>query len=306
MNSELTLQLPSPIEPVSLPLYREKEVSVCIKREDLIHPHISGNKWRKLKFNIDKAIREKKGILTFGGAFSNHIYATAHTANAFRLPCIGIIRGTYVDRDNHTLASARSVGMKIELVTHDIYRQKNQVSYLKALQKKYPDYLLIPEGGNNDLAMEGIKELGDEITTGNFEADYITVSAGTASTAKGLLRSIPHASKLIVFSSLKGEFLKDEIVAEENTNWELNTDFHFGGYAKVNENLVTFINTYKEETGILLDPIYNAKMVYGLHSLLGQNRINPGSRIMIIHTGGLQGIHGHNARYKEKSSMQIK
>ena len=202
MNSKLTLQLPSPTESVSLPLYREKEVSVCIKREDLIHPHISGNKWRKLKFNIEKAIREKKGILTFGGAFSNHTYATAYAAQAFKIPSIGIIRGTHVDTDNYTLASVRSAGMQIELVTHDVYRQKNQVSYLDALQKKYPDYLLIPEGGNNDLALEGIKELGDEITTGNFEADYITVSAGTASTAKGLLRSIPHASKLIVFSSL--------------------------------------------------------------------------------------------------------
>ncbi len=305
MSSKIIFNIPTPIQALVHPLYTDKDVEVYMKREDLIHPEISGNKWRKLKYNIKRAQEEKKGILTFGGAFSNHIYATAQAAKYFELPSIGIIRGSYVDTNNPTLHAATEAGMELQLVSHDVYKLKEEPNHLSRLQEDYPNYLIIPEGGNNDLALLGVAELGKEIVESALVPDLITVSAGTATTAKGLLASIPSASRLCVFSSLKGEFLRERLETEENTNWELNTSAHFGGYARVNAELIQFINQYYKQTNIQLDPIYTGKMVYGLHTILEQNKISKGSKILIIHTGGLQGIQGHNLRYKDKENLII-
>ncbi len=305
MEAALSLNIPSPFQTVKHPLYTEKNVQVMIKRDDLIHPEISGNKWRKLKYNIIKAKEEKKGLITFGGAFSNHIYATAFAAKHFCIDSIGIIRGDYVDINNPTLSAATQAGMELQLVPLAVYKQKEEESYLKTLRDKYPDFHIIPEGGNNEWALRGIRELGDEISEEQLSPDLIAVSAGTATTALGLLSSIPSTSKLLCFSSLKGDFLKEKFASEVNKNWELNSEFHFGGYGKVNSELVMFMNAYKNETGIPLDPIYTAKMLYGLHSLLKRGEIAGGSNIVIIHTGGLQGILGHNARYRTKEDMQL-
>jgi len=305
-SSHLPLSIPSPVQYVQHRLYAEKSVEVCIKRDDLIHPQISGNKWRKLKYNIQEALDKNKGILTFGGAFSNHIHATAFAAAHYNLPAIGIIRGLQIDLNNPTLQAAKSAGMELKHLSREDYSKKEDSKFLEELAQNYPDSIIIPEGGNNALALKGVMELGNEIVTGEFVPDLITVSAGTATTAKGLLRSIPAKSKLLCFSSLKGDFLAQRLKSERNQNWELQTDFHFGGYAKMNTELVAFINSYKEETGIQLDPIYTAKMLFGLHSLLQNDELAAGSKILIIHTGGLQGIQGHNYRYAGKEGMQIR
>lgn len=305
MNPSLSLQIPSPVQRIDIDLYREKNLEVYIKREDLIHPEVSGNKWRKLKYNIEQAKKENKGILTFGGAFSNHIYATAHAARYFGLPCIGLIRGKYVDLNNPSLSAVRAVGMQLELLSREEYGKKEEEDFLEVLQKKYPDYLIIPEGGNNAKAIEGLKELGKEINDLAFTPDLILVPAGTASTARGLLRSIPKQSQLLVFSSLKGDFLNDRLVLEENENWILQTEFHFGGYARVNADLINTINTFKTQTGIPLDPIYTAKMLYGFHALLERGAIEANSKILLIHTGGLQGILGHNIKYQAQEELRI-
>lgn len=305
MNPSLSLQIPSPVQRIDIDLYREKNLEVYIKREDLIHPEVSGNKWRKLKYNIEQAKKENKGILTFGGAFSNHIYATAHAARYFGLPCIGLIRGKYVDLNNPSLSAVRAVGMQLELLSREEYGKKEEEDFLEVLQKKYPDYLIIPEGGNNAKAIEGLKELGKEINDLAFTPDLILVPAGTASTARGLLRSIPKQSQLLVFSSLKGDFLNDRLVLEENENWILQTEFHFGGYACVNADLINTINTFKTQTGIPLDPIYTAKMLYGFHALLERGAIEANSKILLIHTGGLQGILGHNIKYQAQEELRI-
>jgi 1-aminocyclopropane-1-carboxylate deaminase len=282
-------------------------ISLSIKREDLIHPVVSGNKFRKLKYNLLQAKAEnKKTLLTFGGAFSNHIAAVAFAAKENGFQSIGVIRGDELKDKiaaNPTLQFAQECGMQFEFVSREAYRLKKEPSFVEELKLKFGDFFLIPEGGTNALAIKGCEEI---LTEEDREFDYICCAVGTGGTISGIINSaLPH-QKVLGFPALKGDFLQDEIrIFVQNENWELITDYHFGGYGKVNEDLIDFINTFYSDNQIPLDPIYTGKMVFGVIDLIQKNYFPAHSDILLIHTGGLQGIKGMNVKLKSKQLPTI-
>ncbi|MFA9188815.1 pyridoxal-phosphate dependent enzyme [Flavobacterium sp. FBOR7N2.3] len=277
-------------------------ISVTIKREDLIHPIVSGNKFRKLKYNLLQAKAEnEKTLLTFGGAFSNHIAAVAFAAKENGFQSIGIIRGDELKNEitqNPTLKFAQECGMQFEFVSREAYRLKNETAFLEDLKLKFGDFFLIPEGGTNAFAIKGCEEI---LTAEDHEFDYICCAVGTGGTISGIINSaLPH-QKVLGFPALKGDFLQDEIrIFVQNKNWELITEYHFGGYGKINEDLIRFINQFYDDNQIPLDPIYTGKMVFGVIDLIQRNYFPAQSNILLIHTGGLQGIQGMNVKLKKK------
>ena len=273
-----------------------------MKREDLIHPFVSGNKFRKLKYNLLQAKTENQStLLTFGGAYSNHIAAVAYAGKENGFQTIGIIRGDELaDKiaSNPTLKFAQECGMQFEFVSREDYRLKTEATFLEQLENKFGSFYLIPEGGKNALAIKGCEEILTQ-EDGNF--DYVACAIGTGGTISGIINSaLPH-QKILGFPALKGDFLQDEIRNfVQNDNWELITDYHFGGYGKVNTVLVDFINRFLEKTKIPLDPVYTGKMVFGIVDLIEKNYFPENATILLIHTGGLQGIQGMNLKLKNK------
>lgn len=288
--------LPSPIVEIQEALFREKNIRLFVKREDLIDPHISGNKWRKLKGTLDK---KPKGIITFGGAFSNHIYSTAAAGHYYKIPTIGIIRGE-IDEDNPTIQACRKWNMELISVSRTEYRLKNTGQTYLGLKNAHPDYFYVPEGGSNDLANIGLGELAEEISE---SYDYIALAAGTGGTARGLIKAMPE-QKFLIISSLKGNDLHKEFGLPQDPKINILSEYHHGGYGKTSSELINFINSFKTRHNIPLDPIYNGKVVYGLYDLIRRNKISDCS-ILWIHTGGLQGINGYNYLAEKKSKGRI-
>ena len=278
-------------------------IALTIKREDLIHPFISGNKYRKLKYNLAKAKEESQTkLLTFGGAFSNHIAAVAFAGKEFGFETIGIIRGEELINkieENPTLQFAKNCGMKLYFISREEYRLKEDAPFIEDLKRKFGVFYNIPEGGTNELAIMGCEEiLGNE----DEIFDYICCSVGTGGTILGLINSAKPHQKVLGFPSLKGDFLKEEIRKfAKNDNWELISEYHFGGYGKVDPNLITFINSFYKENKIKLDPIYTGKMVFGVIDLIKKDYFPVNSKILMIHTGGIQGIQGMNLKLKNKN-----
>lgn len=293
---------------IFLPILEEKKVELFIKREDKIHPFVSGNKFRKLKYNIQEAKRLKKNtLLTFGGAFSNHILATAVAGNLAGLQTIGVIRGDELGGDlkktlanNSTLQQAHENGMQFCFVSREMYREKTTESFIDSLKKKFGDFYLVPEGGTNELAIKGCAEI---LTKEDAIFDYICVAVGTGGTISGLIESAKRHQNVIGFPALKGDFLQKEIenYVDKTNYWKLIHDYHFGGYAKYNESLISFINQFYSETNISLDPIYTGKMVFGIVDLIEKSYFSENSKILIIHTGGLQGIEGVNSKLAKQN-----
>lgn len=283
------------------------KVSVFIRREDLIHPFISGNKFRKLKYNLLQAKSEnEETLLTFGGAFSNHIAASAFAGKEHGFKTIGIIRGDEL-RDkiqvNPTLKFAQECGMQFKFVTREAYRHKTEVEFIADLKQEFGNFYLVPEGGTNEFAIKGCEEI---LTDEDTQFDYVCCAIGTGGTISGLINSILPHQKVLGFPALKGDFLQNEIRKfARNENWELITDYHFGGYGKINPELITFINSFYVENKIPLDPIYTGKMVFGVIDLIEKNYFPENSKILLIHTGGLQGIQGMNLKLKAKKLQTI-
>lgn len=287
----------APIQEIHDSLFTQKGVQVFIKREDLNHPEVSGNKWRKLKYNLQEA--KAKGletILTFGGAYSNHIYATAGAGQAMGLKTIGIIRGEETLPLNETLSFAKSCGMEIHYMDRETYREKDTLKVNLALQYEFDEFYLIPEGGTNSLAIKGCEELISELEN---EYDHYCLPVGTGGTISGVITGLNGVHNILGFSSLKGDFLQPEVhklVSDYSgktfDNWKINTDYHFGGYARTKPELFDFMKSFEDKHDILLDPIYTAKSLYGIHQLIHTDYFKSGSRILFIHTGGLQGRKG--------------
>jgi len=298
---------------IILPILEEKKVTLFIKREDLIHPFVSGNKFRKLKYNLQEAKKlKKKALLTFGGAYSNHIVATAVAGKLGGFKTFGIIRGDELGKnlkeileENATLREAHKNGMKFHFVSRELYRQKSSFGFIEKMKNKWGDFYVIPEGGTNCLAVDGCEEI---LTKEDSEFDYICSAVGTGGTIAGLIKSLKKHQKVIGFPALKGNFLSEEIkkYTVKNNNWSLQKAYHFGGYAKYNEELITFINDFKKETTILLDPVYTAKMVFGILDLIKKDTFTEGTKILAIHTGGIQAIAGFNQRLENKNQQIIK
>lgn len=300
------------IKKIENKLIQQKKIELWIKRDDLIHPHISGNKWRKLYLNITEAQRlGKAGLLTFGGAFSNHIAATAAAGQRWDLKTIGIIRGEKVLPLNPTLDFAQQCGMDFHFIDRQTYRQKQDSDFFEKLMKKHPNFYFLPEGGTNNLAIQGCEEIVFELKAQlpNSFPDYIAMPCGTGGTISGIISGVEKVgmsakTQVLGFSALKGDFLKKEVeqllwgyTQKKYANWHIVTDYHFGGYAKFKPPLIDFINQFKQEQDIPLDPIYTGKMMYGIFDLVEKDFFEEGSKIVAVHTGGLQGIKGFNQRF---------
>ena len=261
-----------------------------IKREDLNHPSVSGNKWWKLKYNLEEAVKlGHTTLLTFGGAYSNHIYATAAAAHELALKSIGVIRGEETLPLNNILSFAISKGMKLHYVSREIYRSKAESAFIDTLHKTFGNFYLIPEGGTNNLAVKGVTEFAQTL---GKDFDYLCCAVGTGGTMAGLINGVSPEKKLIGFPVLKnGEFLVEEIkklLPGEHKNWIPNTDYHFGGYAKVTPQLTSFIENFNANHQIQLDPVYTGKALFGVFDLITNGYFPAGSTILFIHTGGIR------------------
>ncbi|MEM9324981.1 MAG: pyridoxal-phosphate dependent enzyme [Bacteroidota bacterium] len=283
--------LPTPIIQLHATLFRERGVEVFVKRDDLIHPTIMGNKWRKLKYNLQTARQLGCTTLkTFGGAYSNHIAATAAAGREFGFASIGIIRGDELAPDsNPTLRFARKMGMQLEFVSRQDFRT------IKQEVDADPLIFTLPEGGTNAHAIKGISELIEE--TG-ADCDVFVTPFGTGGTMAGLIAGLKGKKKVIGISCLKGDFVHSELsgllqrYSVPFHNYEILTEYHFGGYGRFNQELTRFMHTFRRDFGFLLDPIYTGKMFFGVFERIAEGAFHRGSRIMVIHTGGLQGIDG--------------
>ncbi len=295
-------QTPSPLQEVPLLALNHKNITFFIKRDDLIHPHVSGNKWRKLKYNIEQALHKQQDtLLTFGGAHSNHITATAAAAKNFGLKSIGIIRGEDADLQNPTLSFAIGQGMQIEKISRTEFKTSDTWDYRAALKERYGSFHHIPQGGANHYGVAGCMEIVKEIDSA---ADRIFVACGTATTISGMALANEQSTILYGVAALKGaDFLKREAEANvkrvyqdmeterdimENVHFLL--DFHFGGYAKITEPLIAFMRGFYAETGIKLDPVYTAKTAFAMIALAKKLQPQKPETWVLVHSGGLQGI----------------
>ncbi|WP_299366511.1 1-aminocyclopropane-1-carboxylate deaminase/D-cysteine desulfhydrase [Winogradskyella sp.] len=283
------------------------EYEVVIRREDLIHPFISGNKYRKLKYNLEEAkLLGQNTLLTFGGAYSNHIAATAYAGKVYGFSTIGVVRGEELEDKievNPTLKFAKSCEMFFKFVSRERYRQKTEHRFLSWLKSELGDFYLIPEGGTNALAVKGCEEI---LNKNDDKFHFICCCVGTGGTISGLINVSKKHQKVLGFPALKGDFLRQDIrkfVTKEN--WDLIDNYHFGGYAKINPELIAFINRFKKTFNVPLDPVYTGKMMYGIFDLMAKGFFPKESKILVIHTGGLQGIEGMNLKLKQKGWPQI-
>ena len=281
-------------------------IQVFVKREDLLHPHVSGNKFRKLKYNLMAARKaDYQTLLTFGGAYSNHIAAVAAAGYEFGFNTIGIIRGEeLVDKiyanalHNPTLKQAQQHGMQFKFISRADYRDKTKPEFIEQLKQEFGEFYLIPEGGSNTLAVQGCSEILTEEDKQQF--DYICCAVGTGGTIAGIIESSSNTQTVLGFPALKGDFLQAEIEQwTPKTNWQLISDYHFGGYAKTTPALLNFVQDFKQKTNIEIEPIYTGKMLFGLFDLIDKGYFTANSQILAIHTGGLQG--NLSTRFSTKS-----
>jgi 1-aminocyclopropane-1-carboxylate deaminase len=284
------------IQKINSALFSQRGIEVSVLRLDLIHPQISGNKWFKLKYNLQEA--KKQGydtILTFGGAFSNHIHAAAIACKQFGFKSIGVIRGEETSETNSTLSDANQNGMQLHFVSREDYRRKSEPEFINELKDKFGDFYLIPESGDNELGTKGC----EEILEGTNEFDQIFCACGTCTTYKGLLASIKPHQQLTGISVLKGE----GEMTKANAN--ILSDYHFGGYAKHTTELVEFKNRFEIETNIPLDYVYTAKLFFAVKDLIASGKIPSASKLLIVHSGGLQGNAGYEKRYALKPNRNV-
>ena len=273
-------------------------------RLDTIHKHWSGNKYFKLKFNLEEARKQNKTtLLTFGGAYSNHIAATAAAGKENGFETIGIIRGEKHEPLNPTLQFASDCGMQLHYVSREVYKTKSTPEFNNSLTQQFNNFYLIPEGGSNLLAVKGCSEILNSVEE---KFDFVCCACGTGTTLAGLILSLNKNQKAIGFSSLKGgEFLVDDIQKQLNNyslhysktiafadNWSVNSDYHFGGYAKTTEQLIAFKKDFEAQQNIELDYVYTSKMMFGIFDLIAKRHFPEGSKILAIHTGGIQGNKG--------------
>ena len=302
MRSILTItNVPSP--EIDLSIFGIAGHSLVFKRDDLLHSFVSGNKFRKLKYNVIAAQEQHQNtLLTFGGAYSNHIAAVAAVGKEMGFMTIGIIRGEELAEkisENPTLSFAKSCGMRFHFVSRDAYREKDTPDFINNLKVLFGVFYLLPEGGTNALAVKGCEEILSE-TENSF--NYICTPVGTGGTMAGLVKASNDNQQVLGFSVLKGTFQTSEIAKyTSKTNFEITDAYCFGGYGKIDVGLIRFINEFKEKTQIPLDPVYTGKMMYGIMDLLKKGYFKENSRIFAVHTGGLQGIAGMNQKLKKKN-----
>lgn len=293
-NNSFTLP-PAPVQQLHSALFDSAAVQVWVQREDLIDAELGGNKWHKLKYNLQAARQQNHHrLLTFGGAYSNHIYATAAAGKRFGFDTIGVIRGEAHLPLNSTLQFATDCGMHLHYLDRNSYRNKHSDEIVRALHHSFGEFYLIPEGGSNALAVQGCREM---LLAVEHDFDIICCACGTGATLAGISLALQPHQQAIGYAALKGgEFLepvvkqlRDTAKATNNSQWRVETAYHFGGYAKTTESLFEFMRGFEHQHGFALDAVYTAKMFYGIFENIKQGRLPRGSRILALHSGGLQG-----------------
>lgn len=297
--------LPSPIVEISDSMLSSHSVRLWLKRDDLIHPHISGNKWRKLKYNLEAAQRQGcHTLLTFGGAYSNHLAATAAAGREYGYQTVGIVRGERPAKLNPTLRFLLECGMELHFVSRSSYRNQGPDDWLQQLNLPVAGTCVLPEGGANCLALMGCAEIPAEVEEQlGFLPDVFFAACGTGATLAGIAAGLKGRSRAMGVSVLKGDFLRREVSAllqhcdEKTKNWEVLTEYHFGGYARFDDALIRFINRFRARQQVALDPVYTGKLMYAVFDQVQQGAFPEGSQILVLHSGGLQGIAGFNERF---------
>jgi len=293
---------PAPIQPISDPRLKSHQISLYLKREDLIHPRVSGNKWRKLKYNLNRAAQSGTNqLVTIGGAFSNHIYATAAAGKEAGFKTVGLIRGDKLSSSNPTLKFCQDQGMELRFLDRSQYREIN-AQFLDQLRAEIGEFYFIPEGGSNSLGVAGCSEIIEEL---HLDYDFLCSPVGTGGTLAGLVAGLKGKGRVLGFPALKGAAflagrireLTNEFNRSDWSNFELIFEYHFGGYAKYEPGLITFINEFKRDHKIQLDPVYTGKMMFGIFDLIQKGYFPAKSVIVALHTGGIQGIAGFNLRF---------
>jgi 1-aminocyclopropane-1-carboxylate deaminase len=285
----------TPIKEIIDPVLERAGVRIVVKREDLNHPIVAGNKWWKLKYNLKEAVESgSQTLLTFGGSYSNHIYAVAGAASILGLRSTGVIRGEEFLPLNPTLSFARSKGMTLHYVSRDAYRHKQEPKFVEQLEKTFGKFYLIPEGGTNELAVKGCLEFGEALVS-EIDFNYLCLPVGTGGTMAGIVQALRSDQNAIGFSVLKdGGFLEADIrnlLGSERIprNWRIETRYHFGGYAKTTPQLLAFMEAQLHDQDLPLDQVYTGKTLFGIYDLIARHEIRRGSTVLMVHTGGLQG-----------------
>ncbi len=299
MNEQLFDTTKSILQHIDVPHLSKRGVQLFVKRDDLIHTEVSGNKWRKLKYNLLQVEQGNyTGLFTFGGAYSNHLLATASAANKAGFPVIGFVRGEELTEDsNATLKRCSELGMKLIFLSREEYGMRNDKQYIVEIKAEYTNYFFVPEGGGNYLGMVGCQEIWKEI---DCNIDHVFVAQGTTATSCGLLLGKPEHTTLHVIPVLKGFdayaemyaklkwfLFQDELASELLEGVRIHSEYHFGGYGKYTDELLSFIQKTYNSYQLPLDPIYTAKAFYGMLQELADVSFN-NKTILFVHTGGIQ------------------
>ena len=287
----------SSLDKINEPFIQAQGIELYLKRDDLLHLVISGNKWRKLKYILNHALSiDAQKITSMGGAYSNHLHALAYVGQLLGIKTRGIIRGERPKRLNPTLSDLMAWGMEVEFISRSDYRQLRDYKTYNALPGMQQGEYWLPEGGAMALALQGVAEVVDELT---IDYDVLCVACGTATTFAGLINRVADNKRVLGFAALKGaDFLQADVQQMlvnqpyDHKNGSICLDYHFGGFAKVKPVLVDFMQDFEQAHGIQLEPVYTGKMLYGIYDLIRQGFFKPGQRIIALHTGGLQGNRG--------------
>jgi len=301
MLDTLNLYIPTHLTKIESNFLQKKQVEIFIKRDDMIHKVISGNKWRKLKYNFKEAkLKGHNTILSYGGAYSNHLHALSYACDKMGFNSIGVVRGNQEQAQNNTLSFCKKHNMQLHYLDRTNYRlHKYSIKTLDFLQKKYSSFYMIPEGGNNFLGVKGCEEI---LSENDFAYDYVCAPVGTGCTASGLIKSMQCHQRFIGFVPFKKSVeQKNNIIkfcaSKPNQKWSLIPDINFGGFGKIDNNLIKFVQQFKIDYDIELDLIYMGKLFYSLFNLIKKNFFLNRTKILVLHTGGLQGLRGFNFKY---------
>lgn len=298
LEKKLNLTIPSPIESFNLLNGLKNDVHFFMKMDDHIHPIVSGNKWRKLKYNLENIIqKEITQVISFGGAWSNHLHALGWCCKQLDIELLVFIRGEANATPSAMIQDLIEWGTKIHWLNREQYRQKSEPEWLTNLATEYPQAEIIPEGGSNQLALKGVEELGEEIKNQLEKIDYICAAVGSGGTLAGLINKFSSTeTQIIGIPVLKGgdslQLRIEALIANSSTNWQLISGYECGGYAKYDQTLAEYIENFKLKNQILLEPIYTAKLMRGVEDLNYKQFFKQGSHVVVLHSGGLQGLRG--------------
>ena len=288
---------PAPLTPINDPALTKRGIRLSIKRDELLHPILSGNKCRKLKYILDHVLHGGyRGIISMGGAYSNHLHALAYAGRALQLPAVALIRGEPPLTLNPTLQDLHDWGMSMHFLSRGAYRELRQAELPSFWRQRYPDYFWLPEGGANTLALAGVAEMHQELPT---DYDWLILACGTGTTLAGLSPGLAAPRRLLGVAAMKhGDFLDHDMRRlldypdATQTNWQLALDYHGGGFACLKPALLQRLHLFEQQHGIRLEPVYTGKVLLAIEDLLNQDFFAPGQHLIMLHSGGLQGWRG--------------